>query len=147
MKEIIVGLMGSESSVQWLLFSLGVIIAVILETCRIPSLAFALGMYLPIQLNTAVLAGGILSYFVNKRGKEAEERGVLVASGYIAGGAIAGVAAAALIAMNVTWTFPYSETAMDGMGELISIVFFAVLCFFMYRYAAGRGHMSRSQDG
>jgi putative OPT family oligopeptide transporter len=138
MKEIIVGLMGAESSVQWLLFALGVIIAVILETCRVPSLAFALGMYLPIQLNTAVLAGGIVSHFVNRKGKEAGERGVLVASGYIAGGSIAGVVAAAFIAMNVTWTFPYSDHAMDSAGEIVSILFFALLCIFMYRYALGR---------
>jgi len=138
MREIIVGLMGPESSVQWLLFALGVIIAVILEFCRVPSLAFALGMYLPIQLNTAVLAGGIMSHFVNRRGKASEERGVLVASGYIAGGAIAGVVAAGFIALEWTWTVPYAPGMMDRLGEIISIFLFLALCLFMYRYSVTR---------
>ena len=107
MREIIVGLMGGGAGVQWILFAFGVIISLILAISGVPALAFALGMYLPIQLNTAVLLGGFIAFLVGKSAKDAKvakergERGVLVASGYIAGGSIAGVVAAVLAAVGL----------------------------------------------
>ena len=147
MKEIIVGLMGAQSGVQWILFSFGVIISVILAMSEVPALAFALGMYLPIQLNTAVLLGGFLSYLVGKSSrdekvlKERKERGVLVASGYIAGGSIAGVVAAVFAAVG--WDrfmhFRYPGGSFGTAGEIVSIVMLVLLSIFMYRYAKGLG--------
>jgi putative OPT family oligopeptide transporter len=139
MKEIIVGLMGAEAGVQWMLFSFGVIISLILAMCGVQALAFALGMYLPIQLNTAVLLGGIISYLVGKSSRdenvarERKERGVLVASGYIAGGSIAGVFAAvvAVLGWDEILRVSYSENA----GEIVAIVMLFLLSVFMFQYS------------
>ena len=88
----------------WLLYIAGAFMALILEWLKIPALAFALGMYLPLHLNTPILAGGIISHLVQKSAgkdeklkKVRQERGTLIASGFIAGGAIMGVVAAIII--------------------------------------------------
>ncbi len=143
MREIIVGLMGGGAGVQWILFAFGVIISVILALVGVPALAFALGMYLPIQLNTAILLGGFLAYLVAKSAKderiakERGERGVLVASGYIAGGSIAGVVAAVIAAAGLQSrvTVPWPGTSLDSWGEILAIVMVVLLSVFMYRYA------------
>jgi putative OPT family oligopeptide transporter len=143
MREIIVGLMGGGAGVQWILFAFGVIISLILAFSGVPALAFALGMYLPIQLNTAVLLGGFIAYLVGKSArdekvaKERGERGVLVASGYIAGGSIAGVVAAVIAAAGwqARLTVPWPGTSLDSWGEILAIVMVALLSVFMYRYS------------
>ncbi|MDD3642984.1 MAG: oligopeptide transporter, OPT family [Candidatus Krumholzibacteria bacterium] len=139
MREIIFGLMGPEAGVQWILFSFGVIISVILWMAGVPALAFALGMYLPIQLNTAVLLGGIISWFVGRSSrdesvaKERRERGILVASGFIAGGSIAGVVAAVIAALG--WDRHLAVSYGENAGELVAIAMLALLSIFMYRYS------------
>ena len=86
----------------WLLYGIGAVIAIILNYCKIPALAFALGMFIPIELNTPLLVGGLLNWYVTTRSKDAAvnaargERGTLLASGFIAGGALMGVASTAL---------------------------------------------------
>ena len=148
MREIIVGLMGGGAGVQWILFAFGVIVSVILALVSVPALAFALGMYLPIQLNTAVLLGGFLSYLVAKSTKdekvlkERNERGILVASGYIAGGSIAGVVAAVFAAtgLQARLTVPWPGTSFDSWGELLAIVMLVLLSVFMYRYSTKASH-------
>ena len=147
MREIIVGLMGGGAGVQWILFAFGVIISVILALVSVPALAFALGMYLPIQLNTAVLLGGFIAYLVGKSArdekiaKERGERGVLVASGYIAGGSIAGVVAAVIAAAGLQERIPavWRGGLMDSWGEIAAIVMVALLSIFMYRYSTRAG--------
>ncbi len=147
MREIIVGLMGGGAGVQWILFAFGVIISVILALCSVPALAFALGMYLPIQLNTAVLLGGFIAYLVGKSSrdervvKERSERGVLVASGYIAGGSIAGVVAAVIAATGAQEKIPavWRGGLMDSWGEITAIVMVALLSIVMYRYSTRAG--------
>jgi putative OPT family oligopeptide transporter len=139
MKEIIYGLMGPEAGVQWILFSFGVIISVILQMAGVPALAFALGMYLPIQLNTAVLLGGIISWFVGrssrdeKVAKERKERGILVASGFIAGGSIAGVVAAVFAALG--WDKIIGVSYGENASELVAIGMLIALALFMYQYS------------
>ncbi len=143
MKEIIFGLMGPEAGVQWILFSFGVIISVILAMSGVPALAFALGMYLPIQLNTAVLVGGFISYLVGnssrdeKKAKERKERGILVASGFIAGGSIAGVVAAVIAALG--WESFLKLSYSENSGEIVAIVMIILLSLFMYRYSLAGG--------
>jgi uncharacterized oligopeptide transporter (OPT) family protein len=140
--------MGGGAGVQWILFAFGVIISVILAFIGVPALAFALGMYLPIQLNTAILLGGFLAYLVAKSAKdervakERGERGVLVASGYIAGGSIAGVVAAVIAAtgLQARVTVPWPGTSLDSWGEILAIVMVAGLAVFMYRYATRSSH-------
>ena len=98
MKALVEGFM-SHQPVAYLLFGVGAIIAILLEMLGQPSLIFALGMYLPLELNTPALVGGFLSHFLNKRaersggetGGRIRERGVIIASGLMAGGALGGV--------------------------------------------------------
>ena len=154
MKEILVGIFGAQTSVlQWYLFALGVLLALILRMAGVPPLAFALGMYLPLELNTPVLLGGILSWLVARRtagdtdaaAKARTDRGVLVASGLMAGGAILGVVdsgvnvlfmqtAGSLEGKSVIHLL--SEHAFEGVvGEGIAIVALVLLCAFVVGYA------------
>src|SRR5665811_1104437 len=103
MKALVEGFM-SHQPVAYLLFGIGAMIALILEMLGQPSLIFALGMYLPLELNTPALVGGFLSYWINgraeklngERGEGVRARGVIIASGLMAGGALGGVFGAAL---------------------------------------------------
>lgn len=86
----------------WLLYGIGALIAILLTLCKIPALPFALGMFIPLELNTPLLVGGAVSWFVSTRSKDAAvnkertEKGTLLASGFIAGGALMGVVSALL---------------------------------------------------
>jgi len=106
----------------WLLYLAGIFLAIILEFVGIPPLAFALGMYLPLYLNTPILAGGLISHFVQKSTKDKKlqaarkERGTLIASGFIAGGAIMGVVAAAIVFLGKTFIND-SWTLMNKIDE------------------------------
>ena len=86
----------------WLMYGIGAVIAVILTFFKIPALAFALGMFIPIDLNLPMLVGGAISWFVSSRSKDKElnsarqEKGTLITSGFIAGGALMGVVSAVL---------------------------------------------------
>ena len=103
MKALVEGFM-SHQPVAYVLFGVGAMIALIMEMLGQPALIFALGMYLPLELNTPALVGGFLSHFLNKRsektggahGKRIRERGVIIASGLMAGGALGGVLGAAM---------------------------------------------------
>lgn len=86
----------------WLLYGIGAGIAVILTVFKIPALAFALGMFIPIELNLPLLVGGAIAWYVGSRSKDSalnearKEKGTLIASGLIAGGALMGVVSALL---------------------------------------------------
>jgi len=127
------------SHVPWGLYGAGIFMALTMELIGIAPLAFALGMYLPIELNTPILCGGIIAHIVSTRSKDAElnksrkEKGTLVASGFIAGGAIMGVVSALL-------ALAFGDTLHTGIGEGIygeglSVVFYACLCYYLYRYS------------
>jgi len=150
MKEILVGIFGAEAApLQWYLFGLGVLLSLILRMTGVPPLAFALGMYLPMELNTPVLLGGILSWMVARR-REGEDdatvkartdRGVLLASGLMAGGAIIGAADAitSAIVKQITGSTTaknaihiLSDHAFEGLpGEVIGTVSLVALCTFV----------------
>ena len=86
----------------WLLYGIGAVLAIILTLCKIPALAFALGMFIPLELNVPLVVGGAVNWFVTTRSKDASlntergEKGTLLASGFIAGGALMGVISAAM---------------------------------------------------
>lgn len=92
----------SGSGAPWALYAIGAVLAIILNFCKIPALAFALGMFIPQELNTPLLIGGAISWYVGSRSKDQAlnsvrlEKGTLLASGFIAGGALMGVVSAAM---------------------------------------------------
>ena len=92
----------SGSGAPWALYAIGAVLAIILNFCKIPALAFALGMFIPLELNTPLLIGGAISWYVGNRSKDQAlnsvrlEKGTLLASCFIAGGALMGVVSAAM---------------------------------------------------
>ena len=93
----------------WLLYGTGAILALLLNVLGVPVLAFALGMFIPLPLNTPLVVGGLISWFVTSRSKDADlnkarnDKGTLIASGFIAGGALMGVTSAILKFAGVDW--------------------------------------------
>lgn len=92
----------SGSGAPWALYAIGALLAIVLNFCKVPALAFALGMFIPLELNTPLLIGGAISWYVGSRSKDPAlnnarlEKGTLLASGFIAGGALMGVVSAAM---------------------------------------------------
>ncbi|KGN83289.1 peptide transporter [Porphyromonas cangingivalis] len=92
----------SGTSAKWALYGIGAVLAILLTVFKVPALAFALGMFIPLELNTPLLVGGLISWFVSTRSKDADvnkarlEKGTLLASGFIAGGALMGVVSATM---------------------------------------------------
>ena len=118
----------------WVLYGIGALIAIILTMCKIPALPFALGMFIPIDLNLPLLVGGGISWFVGSRSKDAkvnaerQEKGTLIASGFIAGGALMGVVSAILKFANVN---VYLTDWQALYGEAIAIIPYIALIVFM----------------
>ncbi len=147
MKALVEGFM-SRQPVAYILFGAGGVIALVMEMLGVPALIFALGMYLPLELNTPALVGGFLSHWLTRRsermddasGRGVRERGVIIASGLMAGGALGGVFGAALR------LFPwYSETLIktpffdvDSVSQIVSIVLFLGLCAYVWFGSLGR---------
>ncbi len=135
--------------VPWLMYGIGVVIAFIMTLLGISPLAFALGMYLPMELNTPILVGAIVAALVRKSKDEAVskargDKGVLVASGLIAGGAIIGVIKNGLTAANKefmeetinigNWLEKagWSTDAVSRFTNWLGLVLFLILCLFVY---------------
>jgi uncharacterized oligopeptide transporter (OPT) family protein len=141
MKALVEGFM-SHQPVAYLLFGVGAFVALVLEMLGQPSLIFALGMYLPLELNTPALVGGFLSHFLNKRAKKIDaergrtvrERGVIIASGLMAGGALGGVFGAALRLIpgfKEGWVHtPFFDNV--PVSQTVSAVLFVGLCCYLW---------------
>ena len=118
----------------WLLYGIGAVSAIVLTALKIPALAFALGMFIPIDLNLPLLVGGAISWYVSTRSKDAkvnaarQDKGTLVASGFIAGGALMGVVSAILKFANVDL---YLSSWNAQYGEAVAIVPYLVLIGFL----------------
>ena len=117
----------------WILYGIGALIAIVLTMCKIPALAFALGMFIPIDLNLPLLVGGAISWFVSTRSSDEkvnaarQEKGTLIASGFIAGGALMGVVSAILKFANVDM---YMTEWQAAYGEAIAILpYIAIIAF------------------
>ncbi len=127
--------MMSGKPAPWMLYAAGAFMSLILTMIGVPSLAFALGMFIPIELNTPILLGGIISHFVSTRSKDEKvnnarrERGTLIASGFIAGGALMGVISAILKFSGINFV---NEAWFEShSAEIIAIVMLAVICAYM----------------
>lgn len=128
----------------WILYAIGAVIAVILTFCGIPAIAFALGMFIPLELNVPLLVGGIVSWYVGTRSKDAEvnrersEKGTLIASGFIAGGALMGVVSALLrfCEVNLVSRDWMEQWLMNPLSEICSLM--AYICLILYFVFATR---------
>ncbi len=134
MAAVIQPLMSNQPA-PWMLYLAGAFMALILTMINVPALAFALGMYLPLQLNTPLLAGGLIAYFVTSRTKDAalnkarRERGTLIASGFIAGGALMGVFSAILRYLGYNWV--NMEWFESHAAEMLGLVMFLLISLYM----------------
>ncbi len=120
----------------WLLYAIGAVLAVILNFFKIPALAFALGMFIPLELNVPLVVGGAVNWYVTGRSKdtalnaERGEKGTLLASGFIAGGALMGVVSAAMRfgginLVNEAWV-------QNTWSEVLALGAYAILiCYFI----------------
>ena len=124
-------------STPWTLYITGAILALILNWLGVPALAFCLGMFLPLSLNTPMLVGGLVSWFVGRSTKDKElakarsDRGTLIASGLIAGGALFGVFAAITILCGVDVPTNGGEFGPQIRG----LIMYAALIVGMYLYS------------
>ena len=118
----------------WLLYGIGAVIAILLTVFKVPALAFALGMFIPIDLNLPLLIGGAISWYVGSRTKDKKvndartNKGTLIASGFIAGGALMGVVSALLKFFNVDW---FLTAWHSTYGEAIAIIPFLGIIGYM----------------
>ena len=121
----------------WALYAIGAIIAVVLTLCKVPALAFALGMFIPMELNVPLVIGGAISWYVTTRSKdetvnkERGEKGNLIASGFIAGGALMGVISALLRFGGIS--FDYTEWWANPLSELASLVAYILLIIYFIK--------------
>ncbi|MFZ9682636.1 MAG: OPT/YSL family transporter, partial [Cephaloticoccus sp.] len=157
-----------DQKLPWALVLLGVMIAVILEMSFIPALAFAVGVYLPLSSSSPIFVGGLVRWLVDRRAKrdpahaqltEAQQieesdksPGVLLASGYIAGGAIAGIGIAFLAgvldrfdAALFSWSLAHNPFFHGPWSDALSLIPFAVLVALLY--LAARGRILRARAG
>ena len=117
----------------WLLYFAGAALALTLTMIGVPALAFALGMFIPLDLNTPLLIGGLVSWYVGSRSKDEgvnkarTERGTLIASGFIAGGALMGVVSAVLKYCGADWFIHWS-----GAEVLAVVMYVLIILYFIY---------------
>ena len=143
MSAVIEPIMVSGAQTPWILYITGIILALILELVNIPALAFMLGVYIPLELNLPILAGGILALLIEnsvknkKMGADRKQKGTLIASGFVAGGAIIGVIDALLKNWHVDLAPKFDGVTMSeiGQGHWLSIIMYILLAIAVYRLA------------
>lgn len=129
--------MMNGAGAPWLLYGIGAVLAIVLTWCKIPALAFALGMFIPLDLNIPLLVGGAINWYVTTRSKDKTEndkrgeKGTLIASGFIAGGALMGVVSALLRFGGFN---PVSdEWLANPLSEFAALVAYILLmCYFIW---------------
>lgn len=125
-----------NGSTPWILYIVGAVLAILLDVIGVPALAFSLGMFIPLQLNLPLLVGGFLAWFIKTRSKDEAlnkmrgEKGTLLASGLLAGGAIMGVISAILKYCGVEPTFMANYIG-SPMFNIFAIVMFVGLCVYL----------------
>lgn len=121
----------------WLLYGTGALLALVLTFFKVPALAFALGMFIPLELNLPLLVGGAVNWYVTTRSKDEavnnarNEQGTLLASGFIAGGALMGVVSAIMRYCNIN--FINEAWLSNPMSEIISLIAYILLILFLVK--------------
>nr|WP_325287651.1 oligopeptide transporter, OPT family [uncultured Bacteroides sp.] len=121
----------------WLLYGIGAVLAIVLTLLKVPALAFALGMFIPLELNIPLLVGGAINWYVTTRSKDAKvnaergEKGTLLASGFIAGGALMGVVSAGMRfgginLVNETWI-------ANPWSQIVALIAYTILIFYFIK--------------
>jgi putative OPT family oligopeptide transporter len=148
----VVKLMMSKEPAPWILYGVGALLILLLQMVKVPALPFALGMYLPLELNTPLLIGGLVAHFVARSAKgdtkleqARNNRGTLVASGFIAGGAVMGVVAALLKGLQQGYEIPLTRVVLKAdlwvnvfahakwaNSEITALAFYIVLVAYMF---------------
>ena len=127
----------SGAGAPWVLYGIGAVLAIILNFLGIPALAFALGMFIPLELNTPLLIGGAISWYVGSRSKDQAlnnarlEKGTLLSSGFIAGGALMGVVSAALRFAGVD-LYQADWAGSKGAEVLAIVMYLALMAYLTY---------------
>lgn len=136
MAAVIAPLMNGQGA-PWILYGIGAVIALVLDRCGVSALAFALGMFIPIELNIPLLVGGALNWFVTTRSKDATvnkkrgEKGTLLASGFIAGGALMGVVSALL--KFAGFDYNYDAWWANPWSQVLSLVAYVLLILYFIK--------------
>ena len=121
----------------WLLYSIGAILAIVLTLCKVPALAFALGMFIPLELNLPLLVGGAINWYITTRSKDKEvnrkrgEKGTLIASGFIAGGALMGVASAAMRFGGIN--LMHEKWLQNSWSEVVALIAYVLLIIYFVK--------------
>ena len=125
----------------WVLYGIGAVLAIILTLCKVPALAFALGMFIPMELNIPLLVGGLINWYVTTRtkdeatNKERGEKGTLIASGFIAGGALMGVVSALMRFGGINLV--NDEWINNSLSEVVSLVAYILLIVYFVKATLG----------
>lgn len=130
MAAVIEPLMSGQGA-PWMLYLAGAVLALILALLGVPVLPFALGMFIPLSLNTPLLVGGAISWLVSRSSQEASQKGTLIASGFIAGGALMGVVSAIVKFCGADWFL--GEWASSSAAEIVGIgAYIALIAYFIW---------------
>lgn len=127
----------SGSGAPWMLYGIGAAIAILLTLFNVSALAFALGMFIPLELNLPLLAGGLISWYINSRSADKalnelrNERGTLISSGFIAGGALMGVVSAAMKFGG--FSFDFTSWWENPLSEVLSLLVYALLIIYIIK--------------
>ncbi len=130
----------------WLLYGAGALLALVLTFFKVPALAFALGMFIPLELNLPLLVGGAINWYVTTRSKDEainnarNEQGTLLASGFIAGGALMGVVSAVMRYCNINLI--HEEWLNNPMSEIASLGAYILLILFLVKASLKLKHGS-----
>ena len=119
----------------WILYFMGAVLALVLTAIGVPALAFSLGMFIPMHLNAPLVVGGLIAWFVSSRSKDEKlnkarlDQGTLIASGFIAGGALMGVVSAVLKFIGVEWFL--TDWAATKDAEWLGLAMYIALAVYM----------------
>lgn len=136
MAAVIEPLMSGEGA-PWLLYGIGAIISIVLTFCGVSALAFALGMFIPLQLNLPLLVGGYVNWYINTRSTDVElnrrrnEKGTLLASGFIAGGALMGVVSAGM--QFGGFNFASADYLASPVSQIVALVMYVALIIYLIK--------------
>lgn len=134
MAAVIEPLMSGQGA-PWLLYGIGAVISIVLTMCGVSALAFALGMFIPLQLNLPLIVGGLVNWYVNSRSSDVSlnqrrnEKGTLLASGFIAGGALMGVVSAGMQFGGLN--FANAAYLSSPISQVISLIAYVALIIYL----------------